>query len=119
MNSNQSEKTKYMYQKILVFFLIALMFIIAFVDFQFFESFKDETIVMNTLLRFIGGFIIIIIMINVGYSKIFGFKNVGKSLLIVIPAIIISINNFPISAFFDGRTTLIDPSYRVYLFLYG
>jgi uncharacterized protein len=71
----------------------------------------------NSILRFLGGIIVIIIMIGFHQKHILRFKNVGKSFLIVIPALIISINNFPIIAFLDGRATLTAPVYQVYLFI--
>lgn len=116
MNHKNNHKTIYLYQKILVLFLIALMFLIAFIDFNFFENAIDETIVTNFMLRFIGGLILMYMLIVFGYSWMFKFKHVGKSFLIMIPAFIISINNFPVIAFLNGRATLSDPMYRVFLF---
>ncbi len=107
----------YTYQKILVIVLITIMIVFQFVDFHLFENAKDVTIVTNSIIRFLGGAVFLIILISFGYAKFFQFKNIGKSMLIIIPALIISINNFPIIAFFDGRASLTEPSYRVYLFL--
>ncbi|MBN2300265.1 MAG: CPBP family intramembrane metalloprotease, partial [Acholeplasmataceae bacterium] len=117
MNAKNRNITIHTYQKIIVVFMIVLMIIFSFVDFHLFDNIKDETMVTNAILRILGGVVIIIILVALGYSNIFRFKSLGKSFLIIIPALIISINNFPMIAFFDGRATLTDPVYRVYLFL--
>jgi len=117
MTKKNSNITIHTYQSILIIFLIILMIIFEFSDIRLFENIKDTTMVSNSILRFLGGIILIILTIGSGYSWIFRFKNIGKSLLIIIPALIISINNFPIIAFFDGRATLEEPVYRLYLFL--
>jgi membrane protease YdiL (CAAX protease family) len=103
-------------QKIIVGFLIILMMVFELADFQLFENAKDTSMVTNSILRFLGGIIFIVMIVAFGYRRIFKFRNLKKSLLIVIPALIISINNFPIIAFFDGRAVLTEPVYRVFLF---
>ena len=117
MTKKNSNITIHTYQSILIIFLIVLMIIFEFSDIRLFENAKDSTMVSNSILRFLGGIVLVIIIIGSGYSWIFRFKNVWKSFLIIIPALIISINNFPIIAFFDGRATLEEPVYRIYLFL--
>ncbi len=116
MTKKHSDNTIHTYQSILILFLITLMVVFQFVDFHLFENAKDVTIVTNSILRFLGGIVFLIIIIGFGYKWIFQFKNIWKSFLIIIPALIISINNFPIIAFFDGRAILTDPVYRIYLF---
>lgn len=117
MVEKNSDITIRTYQKILVFVLTAIMTVFAIVDFHLFENAKDATIVTNFMMRFLGGIVLFIILSGFGHSSLFKFKKIGKSLLIIIPALLISINNFPIIAFFDGRATLTEPVYRVYLFL--
>ena len=104
-------------QKIIVVILIILMMVFEFVDFQFLGSGIDHSMIKNSILRFLGGTIFIVMIISLGYRWIFQFKTLGKSLMIIIPALIMSINNFPIIAFFDGRAVLTEPAYRVLLFL--
>lgn len=116
MAKKNSQTSVHTYQSILILFLISLMIVFQFVDFHLFENAKDTTIVTNTILRFLGGIVFVIIISGFGYKWLFQFKNLGKSLLIILPALIISINNFPVIAFFDGRATLEEPVYRVYLF---
>lgn len=100
----------------LVTLLITTLIIMEFFDYQFFDNSIANSSFENSLLRFSGGIIFMIIIFRLGLNKIFEFKDVSKALLIVIPALIISINNFPIFAYFDGRTDLVEPVYTVYLF---
>ena len=58
------------------------------------------------------------ILFQIGLERIFKFKgNTLKSLLIIIPGIIVAINNFPISAYLNGRAAILEPQYTIYLFL--
>lgn len=116
MTKKNSEKTIHIYQSILILLLISAMIVFKFVDFHLFENAKDATIVTNSILRFLGGVVFVIILIGFGSSWVFRCKNTAKSFLIIIPALIISINNFPIIALFDGKASLTEPVYRVYLF---
>ncbi|MDO9629402.1 MAG: type II CAAX endopeptidase family protein [Acholeplasmataceae bacterium] len=115
MNNDQSKIL--IFQKILIVFLILLMVFFMLFDFNLFNHPKDNSIITRSILRFLGGTAFVVMLISFGYSSILSFKNVKKSLLIMIPAFIISINNFPIIAYLSGRTTLTEPIYRVYLFL--
>ena len=105
------------YHKIIILSLIILMIIFAFVDFQLFENTKTQMMITNSILRTLGGLILIFILIGFGKQKILKFNNAWKSLLIMIPAFIVSVNNFPIIAFFNGRAILTEPIYQVYLYL--
>jgi len=105
-----------MFQKILVVFLIIAMIIFEYVDFHFFENAQDNEMVIHSISRILGGLVFVVIIIGFGYQWIFKSKKIGKSILIIIPALLISINNFPIIAFFDGRAVLTEPIHRVFLF---
>ena len=109
--------TMHILQKILVVLLIILMIIFQYVNFHFFAEAQDTEMAVNSISRFLGGLVFVIIIIGFGYGWIFKSKNIWKSMIIIIPALIISINNFPIIAFFDGRAVLTEPTYRVFLFL--
>lgn len=87
-----------------------------FIDFSSFGNIKDIEMIKNTLTRVFIGIFLIIIMIKYGYKKIFTFSKLGYSLWIMIPALVVSINNFPIIAYLDGRAYLTEPMYRVLLF---
>jgi uncharacterized protein len=115
----EKEKSHIQIQKkyqIIVIILIMLMVLFAVTDYKLFDNSKTEMMISNSIYRFIGGSIFIVIFISFGKQNILKFKNVWKSLLIMIPAFIVSVNNFPIIAFFDGRANLTEPIYQVYLF---
>ncbi len=82
-----------------------------------FENSKDNSMMIHSILRFLGGIVLIIIWTSFGHQEVLQKKSLLKSIWIIIPAFIISINNFPIIAFLDGRATLMEPIYSVYLFL--
>ena len=117
MDIKNNDKKTLIYQNAVIIFLIILMAVFAFVDFNMLENSLDQSMVRNSILRFLGGAIFIVILVGFGQKKIFTFTHAWKSLLIMIPAFIISINNFPIIAYFDGRATLTQPVYQVFLFL--
>ncbi len=117
MSIKESHKNTHIYQNAVILFLIIVMAIFAFIDFNFLENELDQNMIRNSILRFLGGTIFTIILIGFGQKKIFRFTHVWKSLLIMIPAFVVSINNFPIIAYLDGRATLTHPVYQVYLFL--
>lgn len=113
----KSDTTFSVLQKTVLLVLIILVILIEFVDFSSFGYAKDIDMITNTMLRIVAGTIFIIVLTGLGHGWLFRMKHVGKALIIMIPAFIIAINNFPISAYFNNRTQLVDPVYRVFLFL--
>lgn len=105
------------HHKIITLFLLAVMIVIAFIDLPLLVNIDDEIIASNIIIRFIGGFIVIYWMIILGYAWLFKFHKGWQAFLVMIPGFIISLNNFPISAYFNGRAVLTSPVYRVFLFL--
>lgn len=69
------------------------------------------------MMRLAGGIGLAAILVGLGYSRIFRMDHCGKSFFVILPAILISINNFPIVAFLDGRAVLTESASRVFLFL--
>lgn len=113
-----SHKDKqHLYQKIITLCLLALMIFLTFVDIPFVSNEDDQGIIRDILVRFIGGVIALYWMIIFGYKSLFRFKQFKKSIIIMIPALIISFNNFPIIAYLDDRAVLTEPTYRVILFM--
>lgn len=105
------------YQKIILIMIILAVIFFELYNFHIIENIKDREMIKNLLLRFSAGALLVIALSALGYKDIFKVKNLRKSLLIIIPALIVSLNNFPIIAFFDGRAVLTEPSYRIFLFL--
>ena len=105
------------YQKIVLVTLAIAVILFQFVDFSSLGYIKDIDMITNSITRFTAGIFLMLVLMGFGRRDLFTFKNLKKSLLIIIPAILISINNFPIIAYLDGRANLTEPFYRVILFL--
>ncbi|MDI6452983.1 CPBP family intramembrane glutamic endopeptidase [Peloplasma aerotolerans] len=116
MEDKNNDVLSYTNQKNLIFLLIILMFVLVLIDINVLQENLDTQMITGSLLRILGGLVFIVIIYGLGHGHIFKFKNVSKALLIMIPAFIVSINNFPIIAFLDGRAVLTEPVYRVFLF---
>jgi membrane protease YdiL (CAAX protease family) len=117
MNQKQQTTNISVHHKIITLFLLAIMVVMAFIDLPLLGNIDDEIIVSNIIIRFLGGFIVIYWMIILGYGWIFKSHHGWQAFLVMIPGFIISLNNFPISAYFNGRAILTVPVYRVFLFL--
>ena len=81
MKHKDSQIKNELYLKNHSVFLLVLMGVIALVNIDLFSYEKDETMIRHTMIRFIGGLIMILIMVSSGYRSLFKFKNIGKSLL--------------------------------------
>lgn len=95
---------------------ISLIIVFQIADFSSLGYIKDIEMLKNTITRGFIGIFLMILMVKIGYKKMFSFRNVGSSLMIMLPALLISINNFPIIAYLNGRAYLTEPNYRVLLF---
>jgi membrane protease YdiL (CAAX protease family) len=101
-----------------VFICLIAIIIIEIVGIPLFNNQIATRMIEDSISRILGGIIFMIILISLGYKTLFKFKVPFLiSLLIIIPSLIISINNFPIIAFFDGRTQLIEPTYTIYIYI--
>jgi len=106
--------------KIILLFIISLVLIvvISYIDFFSFSNQVANEMISNSIPRLMGGIVFVVLMSMMGYNKIFNFTSpVFKSLMIIIPGLIISLNNFPIIAYFDSRADIIEPVYTIYIFL--
>jgi membrane protease YdiL (CAAX protease family) len=103
-------------QQIALLILVAFVIILELVDFGFLGHEKDVHMIVDTLKRLGIGTIFIMVLYFLGYRHMFQFNQAGKALLVMLPAFLISINNFPVSAFLNGRTELNEPVYRIFLF---
>lgn len=106
--------------KIILLFIIGLILIvvISYIDFFSFSNQVANEMISNSIPRLLGGVVFLVLMSIIGYKKVFKFNSpVLKSLLIIIPGLIISLNNFPIIAYFDSRADITEPVYTIYIFL--
>ncbi len=109
---NKSEKIA----MILVFLLVGLLIVLEIFPVQLTNDLLVSDMILNSLSRAVSAVVFILILVSFGYSNIFKAKGVfSKTLLVAIPALLISINNFPLIAHFSGRTELINPLYTVVL----
>jgi membrane protease YdiL (CAAX protease family) len=103
-------------QQIALLILVAFVIILELVDFGFLGHETDVHMIVDTFKRLGIGIIFIMVLYFLGYRDMFKFNQAGKALLVMLPAFLISINNFPISAFLNGRTELNEPVYQIFLF---
>jgi membrane protease YdiL (CAAX protease family) len=106
--------------RIIILFSISLliMIVLSIVDITIFDNQLANEILTNSISRFIGGVVLIVILCSFGYKAIFKFNGLLlKSLMIVLPGIFIAVNNFPIIAYFDKRAAITEPTYTIYLFI--
>jgi len=77
----------------------------------------SNTIIRDTSIRIGFGALFVIIAYFMGYSLFNKKKKIGLLILVVIlPGLVIALNNFPISAYFGGRTVLNEPVHIVWLY---
>lgn len=105
------------FQKVVLIILAVSVVFFQFVDLSDAGYFKDVQMIKNATTRFVVGFILLYAIISIGRNDLMRFGNIKKSLLIILLALIVSLNNFPVIAYMDGRANLSEPFYRVILFL--
>ena len=103
-------------EKIIMLFLITGVIIFQFIDVSGLGHEKDAQMITNTIIRLIAGVLLLYMLFKFGHKEFFQFKLNRTSLVMMIPALLIAINNFPIVSYFDGRAELTEPTYRVILF---
>ncbi len=85
-------------------------------------SFHNEVIVSNMINNIISQFLATVIFILIALGIKYNLKNVMqkvpfKMLILMVPALLVSINNFPFIAYISGNSELIQPVYTVYIYL--
>lgn len=105
------EKTK------VYLFILIVLFILLYLVNTYLVDGVEMTSVIQSLYQITGGLIFVLIMYDVGY-KLFRFKKelFISGLIVIIPGLIIGINNFPISAYFNDRFIMTEPHSFIYLF---
>jgi hypothetical protein len=101
----------------LLLLITVMMVIMDFFDVFSPTRFPDAQIVFHTIFRFLCGILILLMLKMTHRGGLMDWRPIKKTLWIMIPAFVISINNFPFSAFFNGRTTWDVPRYHLYLFI--
>ncbi|MDC0559146.1 CPBP family intramembrane metalloprotease [Candidatus Izimaplasma bacterium] len=106
------------YAFILIVVLVIMMFLVQFFIMSLISNSLALQMTKDSLTRIFAGSILLIVLYQTGYS-IFQpkHKKLLPIILVVIPGLLIAINNFPISAFIASRTELTEPFYVVYYFI--
>ena len=103
---------------LLIFGLFLVITSLEIFDVVLLDNHFANDLLLSSISRFIGGTIFIIVMSYYGYKNLYKLNTpFVKTLCVVIPGLIIAVNNFPISAYLNNRTVLIEPVYTIYLFL--
>ncbi|MDY0074926.1 MAG: type II CAAX endopeptidase family protein [Acholeplasmataceae bacterium] len=110
------QRSNGLFQTLLIIFMIITLLILQFVDLGIIQDLKDNFLIKNTLIRLIGGILLMIFLYRLGFSKRFSFRTTKKTWLVIVPALVVSMNNFPVIATLSGQAELIDPVYRIFLF---
>lgn len=100
---------------IIVLCLIAML-IIQFAQYSFFDDQLISNMVNDTIFRFFGSIVFIFIIYTFGHKVLKFHRPVIKSLIVIIPALLISINNFPFIPFFSGNAEITKPIYTIIIF---
>jgi hypothetical protein len=100
---------------IIVVCLIAMM-IIQFTQINFFDDVLISNMVNDTIFRFLGSIVFILIIYVFGHKVLKMDRPLSKSLLIIIPALLISINNFPFIPLLTGNAEITKPLYTIVVF---
>jgi len=117
---NKSDKKTNNDIRIIVLFFTSLlmMVVLSIVDITIFDNQLANEMFTNSISRFIGGVVFVIILCSLGYKALFKFNgSLVKSLMIVLPGLLIAVNNFPIIAYLDMRAAVTEPTYTIYLFI--
>jgi len=117
MTKEQTSKRQntYLFIAIAVFFI--LLIFLQSIDIHFSDSELVSSMIQNIIFRIVGGVLFILLMISSGLKHIFTWKKPFlPALLVIIPGLIIAVNNFPIIAYFDGRAVLTEPVSSVVVF---
>lgn len=115
MNEQQNGQPNILW-KLIIFFIIASLIILQIVDFNVLGDTKDVDMIKNTSIRFLGGFLFLIMLKFLGYDKMFRFGKIKHAGLLITLAFLVALNNFPMIATIDNRASLTEPIYRVVLF---
>ena len=112
----KSESLFSLKQKIIILGLVIVVIIFQFVDFSKIGYVKDIEMIKNTVTRLVAGLIAIYVMITMGHADLVKWRFSKRTFFIMIPALVVAVNNFPIIAFLNDRASIDEPLYRVILF---
>ncbi|MCD4827559.1 MAG: CPBP family intramembrane metalloprotease [Acholeplasmataceae bacterium] len=117
MKDNQKLSVKKIIISLIMVLTLILMMVIQFGQLSLSQDPAISNMINDSFLRILGSIIFIIFVYIFGHKILkLNQKPFLKSLIIIIPALIISINNFPFIPFFNGDAVLTKPIYTIYIF---
>lgn len=112
---NWIKKNKFTLMAIIM--VIALLVVYLFDQFEFFHyTNKEHSILLyQSIYKSLLGLLFVFLMLRLGY-RFYCFKlSRNDFLYLVVPGIVIAINNFPISAYLNNRYVFTDTSFAIFL----
>ena len=101
-----------------IIFTIIMMGLLISFNISFHSDLEVSDMISDTIFRFLGGFIFVLLIYILGHKVLHPFKKpFFKSLLISMPALLVVINNFPFIDHLAGNTELLKPTSTVLIFL--
>jgi membrane protease YdiL (CAAX protease family) len=96
--------------------LLGMLIVVVF-DWPRWDDALLTDMVQGILVRGLGGLVFAILLVRFGY-RVFTRQRWNRRMMwLVLPGVLVALNNFPIVAFLDGRTNLDVPSVWIWLFL--
>jgi CAAX protease family protein len=116
MKDNYKKSKQNIYVLSMIFVCIIAMMIIQFGSLSFYDDILISNMVNDTIFRFLGSIVFIFIIYEFNHKILKIHKPLIKSLLIILPALLISINNFPFLPFLSGNALITKPIYTILIF---
>lgn len=97
-------------------FLLLLMILLEFIRFEFLQDDVVALIVKDGFTRLFGAIIFIIVTYLLGFTYLKPQKTKWKTVLLIVPPLLVSINNFPFVAYITGLAEVTEPAQTIVLF---
>ena len=98
--------------------LIVVVLTINIFQLTVFSTSTFNNMLHDTLVRIVGSLLFIYFLIRFGYKDMFQFSFTKTVMIFSLPALLISLNNFPISAYLNGRYVVNMSNSLAYLFAF-
>lgn len=106
-----------MKDKLILFIGILIMAFLILIEIPFSNNEIQSSLIQGSLLRFIGAIMFIYLIFSSGNKHFLQTSKPNKkAFLISIPALLIVMNNFPISAYLKGNASITEPVFTIVLF---
>lgn len=96
--------------------LIIVIFVMYFFAVSLFNEGLYDKLLWEFLIRITVSLIFMYFLIRYGYKEMFACKISRSTLVFIIPAVLVAVNNFPISAFVSGRYSIVESKLMFLMF---